>query len=381
MSDAYMLIVEDDSFLLDMHLQWFAAEDEGRTEEPTEHKIRKAREEGKVAKTPELPSALVMLFSLILLGVLSQYVLSTAVSMFTSFFYQLSTPDFFSGRKAFSLFIQYFLRLSLPFLIIAFIAAFAGNVIQVGFLFTTKPITPDFQRIVPNFVRFFKKAFFSGEALFNLGKTFLKVFVIGFIAFLNISAEIKRILSLSKMPILESMSFISFIIFRILLESSIVFLVISVVDYIFQRRQHLESLKMSKEEVKEERKMYEGDPLVKSRLRQRMRELLSQNMIRKVPEADVVITNPTHYAVAIEYEKSRMHAPTVIAKGADELALRMRRIAKDADVPVVEHKPLARALYADVDVGDTIPEQYYSVVATVLARVYAMDSSKKQKAI
>lgn len=381
MSLLYFATADEELILQNMHLQWFAAEDEGRTEEPTEHKIKKAREEGKVAKTPELPAALVMLFSLILIAVLAPYLLSTSISMFTTFLNQLSTQTILSGRQIFVLFLQYFLKMVLPFMLISFIAAIAGNVIQVGFLFTTKPITPDLQRIVPNFGRFFKKAFFSAEALFNLGKTFLKIIIIGLIAFFNVSGEISRILSLSKKTIIESMSFVSFLIFRILLEASIVFIVISIVDYIFQRRQHMESLKMSKEEIKEERKMYEGDPLVRNRLRQRMRELLSQNMIRKVPEADVVITNPTHYAIAIEYERERMQAPTVIAKGADELALRMRRIAHDADVPVVEHKPLARALYADVDVGDVIPEQYYSVVATILARVYAMDSAKKQKAI
>lgn len=362
-----------------VHLQWFAAEDEGRTEEPTEHKIRKAREEGKVAKTPELPSTLVMLFTLITLALLSSYLFSTMVSMFQTFFSSISSPEPTHTGRFFVLFLRFFLKLTLPFFVVALFAGVAGNVLQVGFLFTVKPITPDLQRIVPNFSRFAKRVLFSTEALFNLGKTILKVAAIGFLAYLNIRMELPRLVNLLRVPLLQGIRFLGGLVFRILFEATVVFLAISIVDYLFQRRQHLESLKMSREELKEERKMYEGDPLVKSRLRQRMREILTRNMIRRVPEADVVITNPTHYAVALEYERARMEAPTVVAKGADELALRMRAIAREHGVPLVENRPLARALYQDVEVGDTIPEQYYAVVATILAKVYAMDARRREK--
>ncbi|ADN01876.1 flagellar biosynthesis protein FlhB [Spirochaeta thermophila] len=362
-----------------VHLQWFAAEDEGRTEEPTEHKIRKAREEGKVAKTPELPSTLVMLFTLITLALLSSYLFSTMVSMFQTFFSSISSPEPTHTGRFFVLFLQFFLKLTLPFFVVALCAGVAGNVLQVGFLFTVKPITPDLQRIVPNFSRFAKRVLFSTEALFNLGKTILKVAAIGFLAYLNIRMELPRLVNLLRVPLLQGIRFLGALVFRILFEATVVFLAISIVDYLFQRRQHLESLKMSREELKEERKMYEGDPLVKSRLRQRMREILTRNMIRRVPEADVVITNPTHYAVALEYERARMEAPTVVAKGADELALRMRAIAREHGVPLVENRPLARALYQEVEVGDTIPEQYYAVVATILAKVYAVDARRREK--
>jgi flagellar biosynthetic protein FlhB len=148
---------------------------------------------------------------------------------------------------------------------------------------------------------------------------------------------------------------------------------------LFQRWQYKESLKMSKQEVKEERKMYEGDPLVKSRLRQRMRELLNRNIAITVPRADVVIANPTHFAVALEY-KFGMDAPMVSAKGEDELALRIRRIAEENEVPVVENKPLARALYADTEVGDVIPEKYYQAVVTVLASVWKLNEDRRREA-
>ena len=167
---------------------------------------------------------------------------------------------------------------------------------------------------------------------------------------------------------------------RLVIEVAVAMLALAVPDYLFQRRQYMESLKMSKEEVKEERKMQEGDPLVKSRLRERMRELLSRNMAANVPKADVVITNPTHYAVALEWDRDKMPAPTVTAKGADEVAQRIKRIAAESGVPLVENRPLARALYADVDIGDAIPEKYYQAIAAVLAHVYGADGESRDAA-
>jgi len=149
-------------------------------------------------------------------------------------------------------------------------------------------------------------------------------------------------------------------------------LVLSIFDYYFQRRQHLQSLKMSRQEIKEERKMYEGDPLIKSRLRERMREILTRNMMRAVPKADVVITNPTHYSVALEYRRIEMEAPVVTAKGVDHIALKIRELAQEHSVPLVENRPLARALYSEVDIGDAIPEKFYEVMATILAEIFKL---------
>jgi flagellar biosynthetic protein FlhB len=167
----------------------------------------------------------------------------------------------------------------------------------------------------------------------------------------------------------------------LLIIAALLLLGLSIPDYLFQRWQYMESLKMTKQEVKEERKMYEGDPLIKSRLRQRMRELLSRNMAANVPKADVVITNPTHYAVALEWNKDTMPAPMVTAKGADEVAQRIKAIAKESGVPIVENKPLARALYAEVEIGDIIPETYYQAIATVLAHVYKINEERRKSAV
>lgn len=178
-------------------------------------------------------------------------------------------------------------------------------------------------------------------------------------------------------PFEVAFSTIGSVAFRILVESSIALLALSLPDYLFQRRQHRESLKMTKQEIKEERKTMEGDPLIKSRLRERMRDVLNRNMIRKVPEADVIITNPTHFAVGMEWERERMVAPMVIAKGQDNMAQRIKAIAREHDVPIVENKPLARALYAEVEVGEVIPERYYEVMATILAEVYRVNGGSK----
>jgi flagellar biosynthetic protein FlhB len=291
-----------------------------------------------------------------------------------TYFLSISTsPNAFSGILV-GAFMSWLARIALPVLIVAFVAAILGNVVQVGFLFTVKPITPDFGRITPRFSRWLQRAFGSSEALFNLAKSVVKVVIIVAIAYLNIRGALPRITRLVMMPFALGVSLIAQLGFRIVLEAAIAMLAFSAVDYWFQRRQHRESLKMSKQEVKEERKMYEGDPLTRSRLRERMREIMRRNMLKAVPKADVVITNPTHYAVALEYNRSLMIAPTVVAKGADLVAQKIREVAQENGVPLVENKPLAQALYREVEIGDVIPEKFYDVMSTILAEVYRVSN-------
>jgi flagellar biosynthetic protein FlhB len=358
----------------DVHLQWFAAEDEGRTEEPTEHKLRKAREEGKVAKSGELSSSLVILFGIATLGLISSFFLKNVLSMVRFFLEHSTELDITSDSGLVPAFYSYFFRLTLPVLLVCFLAALLGNIVQVGFLFTTKTITPDLDRLVPRFGRFFKRAFFSGEAAFNLGKTLFKVAVIFAIAFVNIRSQLPKLINSMDMHHMMAFRLVVTTAFRIIVEATLAMLVLSIPDYMFQRRQHREALKMSRQELKEERRMYEGDPLIKSRLRERMRDLLTRNMMRAVPKADVVITNPTHYSVAVEYDRLSMEAPMVTAKGVDAIALKIREIAEENEVPMIENRPLARTLYQEVEIGDTIPEKYYEVMAIILAEVYKMSN-------
>ncbi len=359
-------------------LQWFAAEDEGRTEDPTELKLKKAREEGKVAKSAELTSALVLLFPIISLGFLSPFLLKQMKEMM-SYFLTLSTQSNIVGEsRLFYAFMIYYVKLVGPIALIAFTAALLANILQVGFVFSVKPITPDLNRISPNFVKFFQKSFFSAEAAFNLAKSIFKVLIIGIIAYLNIKGEIGTIIEFLTSPFGYSFVVLSKMAFKILIEASIAMLFLALPDYFFQRKKHLESLKMSKQEIKEERKSTEGDPLVRNRLRERMREIMNQNMLAKVPEADVIVTNPTHFAVGMEWKREAMAAPMVTAKGQDNMALRIKEIAKENDVPIVENKPLARALYAEVEIGDIIPEKYYQVMAVILAEVYRLNGEKDE---
>jgi flagellar biosynthetic protein FlhB len=307
--------------------------------------------------------------------------LRTLVEMLTFFLSNAANPSSFAGGVIFPVFLSFLARLAAPLLLVLFIVAVLGNVIQVGFLFTAKPITPDFNRIVPRFGRWLSRSFGSTEALFNLGKSIAKVAIIAFVAYLNIRGELPRLTRLSLAPFFSGLSVVSGIAFRIVAEAAIAFLVFSFFDYLFQRRQHMESLKMSRQEVKEERKLYEGDPLTKSRLRERMREIMRRTMLQAVPKADVVITNPTHYAVALEYNRALMVAPTVVAKGQDLIARKIREIAAEHKVPVVENKPLAQALYREVEIGDVIPEKYYEVISTILAEVYRLAGKTAEAAV
>jgi len=375
----YQTNAEEAAFLTQLealHLQWFSAEEEGRTEDATEHKIRKSREEGKVARSQDVSAAVVLIFASVALALLAPSILRGSLEMTNYFIRNATELDITRDSFIVPVFFHYFVRLTLPIGVVCFIAAILGNLMQVGFLFTTKPIEPDPKKIAPDFVKFIKRSFLSMEALFNLAKSTGKVVIVALMAALNILGDIDRILNLVNSSFINGFQLIAWIAFRILIQTSIIFLVLSLFDYLFQRKQHRESIKMTKQEVKEERKTYEGDPFVKSRLKQRMRELMQRTMIQNVPTADVVITNPTHFAVAMEYKRDSMQAPVVVAKGQDALAQRIRSVAGENGIPIIENKPLARALYAEVEVGDAIPEKFYQAVVTVLKEVYRLDRSK-----
>jgi flagellar biosynthetic protein FlhB len=374
------MILEDAALTRAMliDLQWFAAEDEGRTEEPSEYKIRKAREEGRVAKSQELIGALVLLLPALAILFLAPYMLRTCVEMLRFFFQRAAELDPINDRIILGVFFRYLMRLVLPITLVAMAAAIFANVVQVGFLFATKPLVPDFSKVLPHFGRYFQRIF-SMEGLFNFIKSIVKMAIIGAVAFLLIRSRIKELANLQTAGLWSSISLVAGIAIRMLIISALLLLVLSIPDFMFQRWQYRESLTMSREEVKEERKMYEGDPMVRSRLRQRMRELMSRNMAVNVAKADVVITNPTHFAVALEYNAS-MPAPMVTAKGSDEVAFRIRQIAEENEVPLVENKPLARALFAEIEGGESVPDMYWEAIAAVLAHVSRINEERRRTA-
>ncbi|MGP1510181.1 MAG: flagellar biosynthesis protein FlhB [Treponema lecithinolyticum] len=364
-----------DEHLIYFDLQWFAAEDEGRTEQPSEYKLRKAREEGRVAKSQELNGALVMLLPVLTLIVLSPWLFKKSIEIIR-FYFERCTQAQLNGMLVRSFF-HYFIAMVSPVCIAALIAGISANLIQnKGFMFSLKPIEPKFSKVLPHFGEYFRKTLFSFEGAFNVFKSLLKVIVVFICAYITIKNDLPKLLSLLNVNLWNGIVHIAVMSAKLLIIASFIFLIISIPDYLVQRRQFIESMKMTKQEVKEEFKTLEGDPLVKSRLRQIMRELMRGNIRENVAKADVVITNPTHFAVAVLYDKEVMQGPMVCAKGQDALAQRIKEIARENDVTLIENRPLARALYAEVEIGDIIPETYYTVLATILGKVYAMKGKK-----
>lgn len=358
-------------------LQWFAsAEEEGRTEKASEHKLRKAREEGRIAKSQEIAGALVMLFPVITLVILAPWYLKKFIEILRFFFDRCTSSEVDLGSFAY-MFFQSLISMILPLGIVAMISGIAANVVQNrGFIFSTKPITPKFSKILPKFGEYFKKTLFSGQGAFNVLKSIVKVVFLFTMAFILVKNDLPKLLTLTNVNIWQGISHVAVMVAKLLIIAAVFFLVVAIPDYLVQRHEFMESMKMSKEEVKEEYKNLEGDPFVQGRIKQYIRELMSQNMSQHVAEADVIITNPTHYAIAIKYDSTTMQAPMVTAKGVDAMAQKIKEIAKENDVEIVENKPLARALYAEVKIGDIIPEAYLQVLAIILVQVYKLKGKK-----
>ncbi|MDH5681139.1 MAG: flagellar biosynthesis protein FlhB [Spirochaetota bacterium] len=352
-------------------LQLFAKpEDEGRTEEPTAYKQRKAREEGKVARSQELVSALVLLFSFITLWILGDYTFGQMKEVFKKMIINMDIP-FTNGNLGYYLYnaIWDIFVITGPILLVTVVIAFLSNVIQVGFQFAPKAMKVDWKKVSFTANKMFSKIFFSKQTAMNLAKSVFKVAVVVAVAYSFVSWQKQTIINTINMDVAESFSTLTKISFYIAGTCCLIFLVLSVPDLYFQKAEHKESLKMSRHEVKEERKDTEGDPFVKQRLRERQRELMSRRMMDEVPQADVVITNPTHYAIAVKYDSDNMMAPLVVAKGQDYIALRIKEIAIENEVHIVENKALAQSLYPIVEVGDEIPEDFYQAIAEILAFV------------
>ena len=366
---------QNDSLLFD--LQWFAsAEEEGRTEEPTEHKLKKAREEGRVAKSTEISGALVLLLPVIAIIILAPWIFKNCVEVIRFYFDRCASAELTDGALVY-VFYNTFIKIVLPIGLIGMIAGVVGNIVQTkGFLFSTKPIEPKFSKIMPKFGQYFKKTIFSAEGAFNVFKSLFKVIVLFVISYVIISSDIETLLAMMNVSLWSGFCYIAKMAAKILLIAAFVFLAVAIPDYLVQKKQFMESMKMTKQEVKEEYKQMEGDPLVKSRLRQMMRNLLYQNLPKAVSESDVVITNPTHYAVAVKYDRTVAQAPVVNAKGEDDLAMRIKTLAKENNVEIVENKVLARELYTKVEIGDIIPEEYLQAMAIILAKVYTMKGKK-----
>ena len=356
--------------LIKYNLQLFANDD--KTEEPTAKKIDDTRKEGQVAKSTEISSAIALFTAFLFLRFFMSFISGRLLEVFHTFWQNIHfyANDEMTPRTVWQLLLNvilYFIITILPALIVFLVIGFMAQRVQIKWKVTTKPLQPKLNKLNP--LNGFKRMF-SARALINLLLSLVKIAVFGFISYSVIKDNIGLILNSYDVNIEDNLGLLFDIIFELGIKISAAYIILGVADLFYQRWKFKQDIKMTKQEVKDEYKNQEGDPKVKGQQRQRMQQASRRRMMQSVPEADVVITNPTHFAVALKYDNTTSQAPLVVAKGADYLAFKIRDIATENDVEIVENKPLARMLYSNVDVGDEIPPELYQSVAEVLAYVY-----------
>ncbi len=355
----------------EIDLQLFAEAE--KTEKATPKKRREAREEGQIAQSREVNTAFILLATVLGLNFFGKHMVLGLTKFMDLLYSDFSDiGKFFSENNlkiGFLKILTVFLKATVPIMLISYIAGLLGNYLQVGFLFTTKPLKPKLNRISP--VEGFKRIF-SKRALLELVKSIVKILMIGYVAYSYISKNIETIIDYPSMEPIQILKNFSKFAFGFTIRIIMVLVVIAILDYLYQWRELEKNLMMTKEELKEEFKQTEGDPLIKSKIREKQQKIAMSRMMQDVPKADVIITNPTHYAVAIKYDKDIYIAPYVLAKGVDIVAENIKKVAAENSIPIVENKPLAQVLYNTVDIGDIIPEELYEAVAEVLAYVYSL---------
>ena len=367
--------------ILPYDLQWFADGEGGEKTEPaTQKKLEDARKEGKVAKSKDLTEGFDLLVLFLLLKIFIGYVGERMIGIFAKTIGRMA--EFIDVNQAglsiaavHSMFISMVLELFLivwPFFVFGFGIVFLVTLYQVGWKVSTKPLEPKLSKFNP--INGFKRIF-SKDSIFELLKSLAKIGLISYVVYTNLSEKANDLFILYDIDLNQAVALVGQIILDTGMEISIVFIFIGLVDYIYQKFKFSEDMKMTKQEVKDEYKNTEGDPQIKGRIRQKMREASQRRMMQDVPKADVVITNPTHFAVAVKYDAETSRAPVVVAKGEDFLAQKIKEVAKEHYVEIVENKPLARMLYHNVDIGAEIPPELYQSVAEVLAMVYHMKNS------
>jgi len=359
-----------------LDLQMFAKEGPGgeKTEDATAKKLEDVRKEGNVAKSREIPTAATLLVLFVCFKFALGFVGNHLIQMFDLFYEMIPriTKDGMDVAEMSGLLFKGIIQVSIvisPFLLLGFVVTFLSNSLQFKFQITTKPLEPKWNKINP--ISGIKRMF-SLNTLMELLKSIAKLGVLGYVAYSVMKEHIDDIYIIYDISLNQSLMLMYDIISEMLLKIILVFCVIAAVDFMFQRWKFKNDNKMTKQEVKDEYKNQEGDPKVKGQQRQRMQQASQRRMMASIPEADVVITNPTHFAVALSYNAGRGEAPIVVAKGADFLASKIKEIAKENNVDIVENKPLARMLYYNVELGSEIPPELYQAVAEVLAYVYQL---------
>lgn len=359
------------------NLQFFG-EGGDKTEKATPKKLDDARKEGRVARSSDLINGFMLLLMFFVLKLFGGIMAKLFLDSFVKYYNKASdiSMEVFDVRQAVNLSNEIVLDIviaSLPVLIGSFVVALVGNIVQVGWKVTGKPLKPKLDRLNP--IGGLKRMF-SQEKVVELIKSILKVLAIALVAYNEVKDRWKFILNLYDFEFMQAILNIFDIVLDVGIKISVIFVVIGLADFGYQKWKHLHDLRMSKQEVKDEMKQSEGDPQIKGQIRQKMREGARRRMMQDLPKADVVITNPTHFAVAVKYDKETAEAPYVLAKGADYVAANIKEIAKQNNIEIVENKPLARMLYYNVEIGDQIPPELYQMVAEVLAYVYSVKNKE-----
>lgn len=365
-------------YCLQYNLQLFAKDGPGgeKTEPASDKKLQDARKEGNVAKSREIVNAVSLLISFYLLKNMVGNIGTSMMELYTILYeriptYATGTDEITVNSAVFiiSEILKQMIQIILPFLLVGFVVSFLMESIQIKWMITMKPLQPKLSNLNP--IKGVKRIF-SKQSLMNLLKSVGVVIICGAVVFSVMGDFHTMLFNLYDLDFLDAIISIGEFIFDVALKISAIYLVVGLADFAFQRWKFKEDMKMTKQEVKDEYKNQEGDPKVKSQQKARMRQASMRRMMQELPKADVVITNPTHYAVALMYDTKIASAPIVIAKGENYLAQKIKEKARESEIEIVENKPLARALYSSVEIGEEVPEELYQAVAEVLAYVYSL---------
>lgn len=345
---------------------------ESKTEEPTQKRLEDARKKGRVAKSIEVNTVFLLTTALVFFTFFGMNFIEEILLLWREYFssagdYELNSE---SLLHLLSMTMRQVFLILAPILLALVVVGVLSNYWQNdGWLFSWHPLTPQFGKLNP--LKGWKR-FLSTEGLNNLVKSLGKLGLVGTAVYYSVFDEWEKVPYLMELPVEQALQMLGQETFALFVKVLMVLFIIALLDFAFQKYKFKESMKMTKQEVKDERKEREGDPVIKSRIRQKQFEVFRRRMMAAIPEAEVVITNPTHLSVALRYDREKDHAPVVVAKGAGFVALRIREIAKEHDIPILEDKPLAQTLFKTVDIGETIPESLYKAVAQILAYVYRL---------
>jgi len=349
------------------------ADDQEKTEEATSKKIEDARKDGNVPKSQDTSAFITLVVALVAFLAFLSFIQSRVVYLY--YYYQslIGTEITKEVTLQISMIsLREIVFMVIPLALAVAVAGILANIMQTGFIFTTKPLMPDISKLDP--IKGLKNLFSMKKAVETL-KILLKVGVILWVCYYFLLSFTKELPTVIYFPLFDQLAWLKEKMLILVAVILLLFLVLALADLLFVRFSYFKSLRMSKQEVKDEYKQMEGDPKIKAKIRQIQMQMTRKRMMQEIPQADVVITNPTHYAVAIRYNQEKEAAPKVIAKGTDFVALRIKEIAMNYNIQIVENPPLARELYKKCNLGDIIPENLYKAVAEVLAFVYK--SSKK----